>query len=131
MDKQVEPENERPATVPLAGSARAWLSELPHGLALIAVFTLTTFLSALLLFSIQPLFAKMVLPLLGGAPSVWAVALCFFQGAQKFKTRYATLAFSDKANLDDGALWPSAFALKELTAAGEARIAALVKKAGS
>ena len=52
-----------------------------HGLSLIAIFTLTTFLSALLLFSIQPLFARMVLPLLGGSPSVWAVALCFFQGA--------------------------------------------------
>ena len=52
-----------------------------HNLALVVAFTLTTFLSALLLFSIQPLFAKMVLPILGGAPSVWAVALCFFQGA--------------------------------------------------
>lgn len=51
------------------------------GLGLVAVFTTTTFLSALLLFSIQPLFAKMVLPVLGGSPSVWAVALCFFQGA--------------------------------------------------
>ncbi|HEX7074102.1 MAG TPA: hypothetical protein VF226_08690, partial [Hyphomicrobiaceae bacterium] len=51
------------------------------GLGLVAAFTATTFLSALLLFSIQPLFAKMVLPVLGGAPSVWAVALCFFQGA--------------------------------------------------
>lgn len=51
------------------------------GLGLVAVFTATTFLSALLLFSIQPLFAKMVLPVLGGSPSVWAVALCFFQGA--------------------------------------------------
>ncbi|HVE82854.1 MAG TPA: DUF1801 domain-containing protein [Myxococcales bacterium] len=55
--------------------------------------------------------------------------VCFFQGAQKFKTRYATLGFSDKANLDEGAMWPTAFALKELTAAEEARIAALVKKA--
>ena len=53
----------------------------PAGIRLIAVFTATTFLSALLLFSIQPLFAKMVLPVLGGSPSVWAVALCFFQGA--------------------------------------------------
>ena len=57
--------------------------------------------------------------------------VCFFQGAYKFKTRYATLGFSDKANLDDGALWPTAFALTELTAADEARIGALVKKAVS
>ena len=57
--------------------------------------------------------------------------LCFFQGAHKFKTRYATLGFSDKANLDDGALWPVAFAVTELTAADEARIAALVKQAVS
>jgi uncharacterized protein YdhG (YjbR/CyaY superfamily) len=57
--------------------------------------------------------------------------VCFFQSAQKFKTRYATLGFSDKANLDEGALWPVAFALKELTAAEEARIGALVKKAVS
>ena len=55
--------------------------------------------------------------------------LCFFQPAQKFKTRYATFGFSDKANLDEGALWPVAFALKELTATEEARIVALVKKA--
>ena len=55
--------------------------------------------------------------------------LCFFQSAQKFKTRYATFGFSDKANLDDGAMWPVAFALKELTAAEEARIAELVKQA--
>jgi uncharacterized protein YdhG (YjbR/CyaY superfamily) len=55
--------------------------------------------------------------------------VCFFQSAQKFKTRYATLGFSDKANLDEGTLWPVAFALKQLTAADEARIAALVKKA--
>ncbi len=55
--------------------------------------------------------------------------LCFFQGAQKFKTRYATLGFNDVATLDDGAMWPTAFALKELTAAEEARISALVKKA--
>jgi hypothetical protein len=57
--------------------------------------------------------------------------VCFFQPAQKFKTRYATLGFSDKANLDDGAMWPTYFALKELTAAEEARIIALVKKAVS
>ena len=57
--------------------------------------------------------------------------VCFFQDAQKFKTRYATLGFSDKANLDEGHMWPTAFALKELTAADEARIAALVKKAVS
>ena len=57
--------------------------------------------------------------------------VCFFQSAQKFKTRYATLGFSDKANLDEGAMWPTAFALKELTAADEARIRALVKKAVS
>jgi uncharacterized protein YdhG (YjbR/CyaY superfamily) len=55
--------------------------------------------------------------------------VCFFQSAQKFKTRYATVGFSDAANLDEGALWPVAFALKELTAAGEAKIGALVKKA--
>ncbi|MEO8207943.1 MAG: DUF1801 domain-containing protein [Chloroflexota bacterium] len=57
--------------------------------------------------------------------------VCFFQSAQKFNTRYATLGFSDQANLDEGAMWPSAFALKELTATDEARIAALVKKAAS
>jgi uncharacterized protein YdhG (YjbR/CyaY superfamily) len=57
--------------------------------------------------------------------------VCFFQSAQKFKTRYATLGFSDKARLDEGAIWPTAFALKELTAAAEAKIAALVKKAVS
>ena len=57
--------------------------------------------------------------------------VCFFQSAQKFKTRYATLGFSDAANLDEGAMWPVAFALKELTAAEEARIGALVKKAVS
>jgi uncharacterized protein YdhG (YjbR/CyaY superfamily) len=57
--------------------------------------------------------------------------VCFFQGAQKFKARYSTLGFSDEANLDDGAMWPTSFALKELTAADEARIAALVKKAVS
>ena len=55
--------------------------------------------------------------------------VCFFQSAQKFKTRYATLGFSDEANLDDGTMWPTAFALTELTAADEARIGALVKKA--
>ena len=55
--------------------------------------------------------------------------VCFFQSAQKFKSRYATFGFSDKAKLDDGAMWPVAFALKELTAAMEARIGALVKKA--
>ena len=55
--------------------------------------------------------------------------VCFFQSAQKFKTRYATLGFMHEANLDEGAMWPTAFALKELTAAEEARIAALVKKA--
>jgi len=55
--------------------------------------------------------------------------VCFFQDAQKFKTRYATLGFSDKANLDEGAMWPTTFALKELTATEEARIRALVKKA--
>ena len=57
--------------------------------------------------------------------------VCFFQSAQKFKTRYATLGFSDKANLDEGAMWPTAFALKELTATEEARIGALVKRAVS
>jgi hypothetical protein len=55
--------------------------------------------------------------------------ICFFQSAQKFKSRYATLGFSDEANLDEGAMWPTAFALTELTAADEARIVALVKKA--
>jgi uncharacterized protein YdhG (YjbR/CyaY superfamily) len=57
--------------------------------------------------------------------------VCFFQSADKFKTRYATLGFSDKANLDDGAMWPTYFALTELTAAGEERIGALVQKAVS
>jgi uncharacterized protein YdhG (YjbR/CyaY superfamily) len=57
--------------------------------------------------------------------------VCFFQSAGKFKSRYATLGFSDKANLDEGAMWPTAFALTELTAADEARIGALVKKAVS
>lgn len=57
--------------------------------------------------------------------------VCFFQSAQKFNTRYATLGFSDMANLDDGAMWPTSFALMELTAAEEERIGALVKKAVS
>ena len=57
--------------------------------------------------------------------------VCFFQSAQKFKSRYATLGFSDEANLDEGAMWPTAFALRRLTAADEARIGALVKKAVS
>jgi hypothetical protein len=74
----------------------------------------------------------------GLAPRLWygmpayakdGQVVCFFQGAQKFKTRYATLGFSDKASLDDGQMWPTAFALKELTAAEEARIGALVRKA--
>lgn len=55
--------------------------------------------------------------------------VCFFQSGQKFKARYATLGFSDKAKLDEGAMWPTSFALRELTAAEEARIAALLKKA--
>ena len=57
--------------------------------------------------------------------------VCFFQSAAKFKSRYSTLGFSDKANLDEGAMWPSSFALTELTAAEEQRIAALVKRAVS
>jgi uncharacterized protein YdhG (YjbR/CyaY superfamily) len=57
--------------------------------------------------------------------------VCFFQNAQKFKARYSTFGFNDTANLDEGAMWPTSFALKELTAAEEARIAALVKKAVS
>ncbi len=57
--------------------------------------------------------------------------VCFFQSAQKFNTRYATLGFSDTANLDEGAMWPTSFALTELTAAEEARISVLVKKAVS
>jgi len=57
--------------------------------------------------------------------------VCFFQAAEKFKARYATLGFNDAANLDEGAMWPTSFALKELTAADEARISALVKKAVS
>jgi uncharacterized protein YdhG (YjbR/CyaY superfamily) len=57
--------------------------------------------------------------------------VCFFQSAQKFNARYATFGFNDVANLDEGAMWPTSFALKELTAAGEEKIAALVKKAVS
>jgi uncharacterized protein YdhG (YjbR/CyaY superfamily) len=57
--------------------------------------------------------------------------VCFFQSADKFNTRYATLGFNDTANLDEGAMWPTAFALKELTAAEEAKISELVKKAVS
>jgi uncharacterized protein YdhG (YjbR/CyaY superfamily) len=57
--------------------------------------------------------------------------VCFFQSAEKFKSRYATFGFSDEANLDDGAMWPTSFALKKLTAADETRIGALVKKAVS
>ncbi|MDF2747184.1 MAG: hypothetical protein K0S98_1469 [Propionibacteriaceae bacterium] len=57
--------------------------------------------------------------------------VCYFQSAQKFNSRYATFGFSDKANIDEGAMWPTSFALKELTAADEARIGALVKKAVS
>jgi uncharacterized protein YdhG (YjbR/CyaY superfamily) len=57
--------------------------------------------------------------------------VCFFQSAQKFSSRYATLGFNDEANLDEGAMWPTAYALKELTATEEAKISALVKKAVS
>ena len=57
--------------------------------------------------------------------------VCFFQNSQKFNTRYATLGFSDVANLDEGTMWPTSYALTTLTAADEARIAALVKKAAS
>ena len=57
--------------------------------------------------------------------------VCYFQGAQKFGSRYATLGFNDAANLDEGAMWPTSFALKELTAAGEAKIGELVKRAAS
>jgi uncharacterized protein YdhG (YjbR/CyaY superfamily) len=57
--------------------------------------------------------------------------VCFFQSAEKFKAKYATFGFSDEANLDDGAMWPTSFALKKLTAAEEKRIAALVKQAVS
>lgn len=72
------------------------------------------------------------------APKLWygmpayakdGSVVCFFQDARKFKARYATLGFSDKANLDEGEMWPTSFALKTLTAADEAKIAALVKKA--
>jgi hypothetical protein len=55
--------------------------------------------------------------------------VCFFQSAEKFNTRYATLGFSDEANLDDGTMWPNAFALTELTSAEEVRIGDLVKQA--
>ena len=57
--------------------------------------------------------------------------VCFFQSAQKFNARYATFGFNDTANLDEGAMWPTSFALKELTASEEKKIAALVKKAAS
>jgi uncharacterized protein YdhG (YjbR/CyaY superfamily) len=57
--------------------------------------------------------------------------VCFFQGADKFKSRYATLGFSDKAKLDEGVMWPTSYALKELTAAEEAKISALVKQAAT
>src|ERR687893_3025420 len=57
--------------------------------------------------------------------------VCFFQSAEKFQSRYATLGFSDEANLDEGAMWPTSFALKELTATEEAKIGALVKRAVS
>ena len=57
--------------------------------------------------------------------------VCFFQSADKFKSRYATFGFSDEANLDDGAMWPTSFALTKLTTADETRISALVKKAVS
>ncbi len=74
------------------------------------------------------------------APKLWygmpayakdGKVVCFFQAAQKFKTRYATFGFNDAANLDEGAMWPVAFALRELTADDEARIGALVKRAVS
>jgi hypothetical protein len=74
------------------------------------------------------------------APKLWygmpayardGKVVCFFQDAAKFKSRYSTLGFSDQANLDDGQMWPTSYALKELTAADEERIAALVKKAVS
>jgi uncharacterized protein YdhG (YjbR/CyaY superfamily) len=65
------------------------------------------------------------------AYAIGGKVVCFFQSAQKFKARYATLGFSDKANLDEGDMWPTSFALKQLTAAEEARIGALVKKAVS
>ncbi|MER5929537.1 DUF1801 domain-containing protein [Streptomyces sp. NPDC002054] len=74
------------------------------------------------------------------APKLWygmpayarnGKVVCFFQSAQKFKTRYATLGFSDLAALDEGTLWPTSYALTELTATAEARIAALIEKAAS
>jgi len=66
------------------------------------------------------------------SPKTWyGKIVCFFQSAQKFNTRYATLGFMDTANLDEGAMWPTSFALTELTEASEARISALVKKAVS
>jgi uncharacterized protein YdhG (YjbR/CyaY superfamily) len=74
------------------------------------------------------------------SPKVWygmpgyakdGTVVCFFRGGQMFKERYMTLGFNNKANLDEGAMWPIAFALKELTGAEEANIAALVKKAVS
>ncbi|MEU5000350.1 DUF1801 domain-containing protein [Streptomyces sp. NPDC021622] len=74
------------------------------------------------------------------APKLWygmpayakdGKVVCFFQSAQKFNARYATFGFSDKANLDDGTMWPASFALKELTAQDEARIGSLVKRAVS
>ncbi len=76
----------------------------------------------------------------GLAPKLWygmpayardGKVICFFQASRKFKTRYATLGFSDEAHLDEGALWPVAFAVKELTASEEAKVVALVKKAVS
>jgi uncharacterized protein YdhG (YjbR/CyaY superfamily) len=66
------------------------------------------------------------------SPKTWyGKVVCYFQSAQKFNSRYATFGFSDEANIDEGAMWPTSFALKELTAADEARIGALVKKAVS
>lgn len=74
------------------------------------------------------------------APKLWygmpayakdGKVVCFFQSAQKFKSRYATLGFNDSARLDEGTMWPTAFALTTLTAADEAKIGALVKKAVS
>lgn len=74
------------------------------------------------------------------APKLWygmpayakdGKVVCFFQSAQKFSARYATFGFSDKANLDDGAMWPTSYALRELSATDEARIGALVKQAAS
>jgi len=66
-----------------------------------------------------------------GESAVLAKVVCFFRGAHKFKERYAMFGFNDAANLDEGALWPVAFALKKLSSAEEARIGALVKKAVS